>query len=111
MNSLLDVKDKGKVESCNEASEINDQKCVYNEVYKQRLSELYYSMVIGEKRDMLVGSDGDLTFFEIKVVARKFIWDPTIQNFKKVVANSRSRKNERNEPFCDDNTEVKEFNS
>ncbi|UAT43370.1 hypothetical protein GUI12_04390 [Anaplasmataceae bacterium AB001_6] len=73
-----------------------DPKDVYCEVYKKKLSELYYSLVVGEKKDMLIGSEGDITFFEIRLVAKKFIWDSELKNFRKIVANPRNKRSREN---------------
>ena len=59
--------------------------------YKKCLSDLYYSFVVGENQDMVVGPDDNVTFFEIKIVPRKYAWNPQTQSFNKIVTRSKVR--------------------
>lgn len=63
----------------------------YGETYKRELSNFFYSEVISDKHDMVIGPKGEILCFETKIVIKRYIWDERSGTFKRVASNNKKR--------------------
>lgn len=64
---------------------------IYGEDYKRKLSDFFYSEVVSDKHDMVIGPKGEIICFETKIVIKRYIWDPKSGSFKRVPSSNKKR--------------------